>query len=172
MIMLQRFIWNSHKNSCLITMELLLPHSREVGCGCDPCRRISLWQPWLLVHNPLCFNLQHTARYLLAVWCARTQHSWREGSCSASNRALTSASLRLPSARLHPQCWLTRPLTFRRSPEARAVIRQEELQTQEEMCAGKCPLPLPWVSCRETEAQTWVAKAQEIKHGEHSPVRH
>lgn len=39
MIMLQRFIWNSHKNSYLITMELLLLRSHEVGCGCDSCWR-------------------------------------------------------------------------------------------------------------------------------------
>lgn len=172
MIMLQRFIWNSHKNSYSITMELLLPHSREVGCSCDSCRRIGLWQPWLLVHDPLCFHLQHTDRYLLGVWCARMQHSWREGNRSASHRAMSSASLHLPWARLRPRWCLTRPPTFRQRPEVRAVIKQEELQSQEEICGGKCPLSLPWVSCREMDAQTWVAKAQEIKHGEHCPVQH
>lgn len=38
-----------------------------MGCGCDPSWRTSLCWPWLVVHDPLCFSLQHTEQHLLGV---------------------------------------------------------------------------------------------------------
>lgn len=91
MIMLQRFIWNSHKNSYLITNELLILGSHEVRCGCDSSWRIRLCWPWLVVCDPLAVP-QPPAHRAGSAGCGRMQHGRREGSCSAPHTACSCKS--------------------------------------------------------------------------------
>lgn len=153
MKMLQRFIWNSHKNSYLITMELLLFHSHGGGCGV-----ILAAGSASASHGCLFMILWASAHGAVTAgcWCARMQQGWRKGTCSALPHTESAsalwwrAGLHVPKAPVHPQrCLLLL---------GRAVVRLEELQSQEERCRGGCSggkFPLPWVFCREMEVRSW-----------------